>query len=139
MDKLQLKVISNNYQRVRLLSLRNWESASEFPERDHGGPYLVLQEGYAPEDMTSTCDEFLMTKDGSWVTTGLFLRLPRETRQQEFIFGRAAEVIGMLEALPSKACVVSGSEPADFEPASVPQVDDLSAAFHRALQKHDGD
>ncbi len=48
MDKLNLRTITNNFLDVRLLSLASWHLAHEISPRDHGGPYVVLQEGYDP-------------------------------------------------------------------------------------------
>jgi hypothetical protein len=132
MDIDKLRSITNNYRDVRLISLRDWKRAQEIVPRDVGGPYLVCQEGYDPRDLRMDLDEFVLSKSGKWVSLGLFFKLPRETRRQEFIFGTAAEVMDLLQSLPSNATVFHPGEPPPPQPE--PGEDDLKAAFLAAKQ-----
>lgn len=110
MDSSKLRAISNDYRNVRLVSLRDWKHASEVEPHDPGGPYIVVQEGYDPNDMTMSYDEFLIGRSGAWVTMGVFLKLPRELRRQEFVFGTAAGVIGLLESLTGTLRIITKPE-----------------------------
>ena len=66
MSNIYLRNITNSFQDVRLASLASWRQASEFSPRDRGGPYVVLQEGYDPEDPKVIADEFVLGRSGKW-------------------------------------------------------------------------
>jgi len=102
MSNIHLRNITNSFQDVRLVSLAAWKQASEISPRDRGGPYVVMQEGYDPEDQKVIADEFVLGRSGKWMSLGLFYRLPVPDRRAEFIFGTAAEVMQMMSNLPSK-------------------------------------
>lgn len=129
MDLSKLHSISNNYQDVRLVSLKDWRNAAEISPRDQGGPYVVIQEGYDPADLKMTPDEFILGKSGEWISTSVFFKLPTDLRRQEFVFGTAAEVIQLLEGLPTKAKTVRKDAPLQ---AQEPPDDDLSAVLRKA-------
>jgi hypothetical protein len=103
MDQSTLRSITNDYQQVRLVSLKGWKRADEIFPRDNAGPYVVSQEGYDPEALKMDYDEFLLGKSGEWISICVFFRLPTDLREQEFIFGTAAEVIDLMENLTGKA------------------------------------
>jgi hypothetical protein len=134
MDLTKLRSITNTYQDVRLISLRTWKSAAEIIPRDQGGPYMVGQEGYDPADLTVTPDEFVLGKSGRWVSLGHFFKLPLADRREEFVFGTAAEVMQLLEKLPSKPSIFRAGEAAAPEPAAEHQ-DELNSAFLAATQR----
>jgi hypothetical protein len=131
MSNLNLRNISNSFQDVRLASLASWRQANEFNPRDRGGPYVVLQEGYDPEDPKVIADEFVLGRSGKWLSLGLFYRMPVPERRAEFIFGTAAEVMEMMGRLPSKVQVVRPGPPAEGEPAA-PETDEMAAALQAA-------
>jgi len=106
MANLNLRNITNSFQDVHLASLASWSKANEITPRDRGGPYVVLQEGYDPEDPKVIADEFVLGRSGKWLSVGLFYRLPVAERRSESIFGTAAEVMEMMGRLPSKAVIV---------------------------------
>jgi len=110
MDQSTLRSITNDYQDVRLVSLKGWKRANEISPRDTGGPYVVLQEGYDPEDPKMDYDEFLLGKSCEWISIGVFFRLPADLRVQEFVFGTAAEVMGLMENLTGKARIYRKGE-----------------------------
>ena len=87
MDLNKLRALGNNFRDVRLISLHHWKHAREVEPRDSGGPYVVVQEGYDPQDLTMSYDEFFLGRSGGWTPVGLYLKLPREIRRDEFIFG----------------------------------------------------
>jgi hypothetical protein len=123
-----LHALTNRHQDVRLISLRKRKHEGLVEPHDDGGPYIVAQEGYDPEDVSASPDNFVLGKSGAWLSVGLFLKLPRETRRQEFVFGTAAEVIALLEGLVGKAHIIrAGHELAT--PARAAQPDEVTAAF----------
>jgi hypothetical protein len=132
MSNLNLRNITNSFQDVRLVSLASWRQANEFTPRDRGGPYVVLQEGYDPEDPKVIADEFVLGRSGKWVSVGLFYRMPVPDRRAEFVFGTAAEVMQVMGDLPPKA-VVNRSGAAEAEPAPpAGEADEMAAAFQAA-------
>ena len=128
MSNIYLHNLTNHYADVRLISLSTWRQASEFTQRDHNGPYVVLQEGYDPEDMKMIAEEFVLGRSGKWLSLGHFFRLPVPERRAEFIFSNMAEVIQLMRNLPSKAELLRpGSKGA---PAPAPtDSDEMAAAF----------
>ncbi len=128
MSNANLRNITNSFQDVRLASLASWKQASEFNPRDRGGPYVVMQEGYDPEDPKVTADEFVLGRSGKWLSTGLFYRMPVPERRAEFVFGTAAEVMEMMRNLPSKVQVVRPGAQTEVEPAA-PEMDEMAAAL----------
>lgn len=127
MKQENLRRLTNHFRDVRLISLRNWRAANEITPRDPGGPYIVAQEGYDPADLRMQTDEFVLGRSGKWLSVGLFLKLPLETRRGAFVFGTAAEFMGLVQDLPSRAEVLRPEiEP---ERAAVPEQDELNATF----------
>ena len=102
MSNPNLRNITNHFQDAHLVSLASWKRANEISPRDRNGPYVVLQEGYDPDDMTMIADEFILGRSGKWLSLGLFYKLPVPERRAEFVFSTAAEVIQMMSDLPSK-------------------------------------
>jgi hypothetical protein len=90
---LNLRNLTNHYQDVKLISLASWRQASEFIPRDRNGPYVVIQEGYDPEDMKMIAEEFVLGRSGKWLSLGHFYKMPVPDRRAEFVFGTVAEVI----------------------------------------------
>ena len=130
MSNLNLRNITNSFLDVRLISLASWRQANEISPRDHGGPYLVTQEGYDPEDLKVIADEFVLGRSGKWLSLGHFFHMSVPERRAEFIFGTAAEVMQMMEALPSNAVILRpGAKPAAGE------TDEMAAAFHAERNK----
>jgi hypothetical protein len=130
MSNLNLRNITNSFQDVRLVSLASWRQASEFTPRDRGGPYVVLQEGYDPEDPKVLADEFVLGRSGKWLSLGLFYRLPVPERRAEFIFGTVSEVMQLMSNLPSKVQLVRPGA-AESEPVT-PEPDEMAAALQAA-------
>jgi hypothetical protein len=102
--------ITNHFQDAHLVSLASWKNANEISPRDRNGPYVVLQEGYDPEDMRMLADEFILGRSGKWLSLGLFYKLPVPERRAEFVFGTAAEVLQMMSDLPSKVGMFARAE-----------------------------
>ncbi|HEV8542656.1 MAG TPA: hypothetical protein VGR78_09715 [Verrucomicrobiae bacterium] len=133
MSNANLRNITNSFHDVRLASLSSWRQANEISPRDRGGPYVVLQEGFDPEDTTMTPNEFVLGRSGKWLSVGYFYKMSVPDRRAEFVFGTAAEVMHMMGNLPSK---VSLFRPDDKEDSSGPQpADDEMAAALKAGHK----
>lgn len=134
MKQENLRNITNNFLDVRLASLSSWRAAREIFPRDSGGPYVVLQEGYDPEDFTMTPDEFILGRSGKWLSLGLFYRMPVKERREEFVFGTAAEVMVLLRDLPPKPVVMrrGPQEPAEAVP---PEGDEMAKALEAARKQ----
>ena len=80
--------------------------AGEFNPRDRGGPYVVLQEGYDPEDPKVMADEFILGRSGKWLSLSFFYKMPVPERRAEFDFGTVAEVTQMMSHLTSKVQII---------------------------------
>jgi hypothetical protein len=134
---VNLHNITNSFLDVRLISLKSWQRANEIIPRDNGGPYVVLQEGYDPEDLTMTPDEFVLGRSGKWLPLGFFFKLPVPVRREEFVFGTAAEVMRMLSELSANVAILS--HPTDLaEAASISTDDEMAAAFQAERSRAGG-
>jgi len=128
MSNLNLRNITNDFQDVRLASLATWRQAGEFTPRDRNGPYVVLQDGYDPEDPKVIADEFVLGRSGKWLSLSYFYKMPIPDRRAEFVFGTMAEVMEMMHNLPSKAQILRPGAAAEAEPAA-PEADEMAAAL----------
>jgi hypothetical protein len=137
MSNVNLRNITNSFLDVHLVSLKTWRQANEIIPRDKGGPYVVLQEGYDPEALTVTPDEFVLGRSGKWLSLGHFFKMPVPDRRAEFVFGTAGEVMQMMSDLPSKAQVFHppGKQTA---PAADFATDEMANAFRAAKDKEGG-
>jgi len=134
MSNINLRNITNNFLDARLASLKSWRAANEIVPRDKGGPYVVLQEGFDPEDLTMTPDEFVLGRSGKWLSLGHFFKMPVPDRRAEFVFGTAGEVMQMMSDLPSKAQILRPEKaPAG---GAVPAEGDEMAAALQAARSH---
>jgi hypothetical protein len=127
MTNLNLRNITNSFRDVRLVSLASWRQANEITPRDRGGPYVVLQEGFDPEDMTMTPDEFVLGRSGKWLSLGYFYKMSIPERRSEFVFGTAAEVMQMMEHLPSKVVLLRSDSKDQSSPTA--ESDEMVAAL----------
>lgn len=127
MSNLNLRNITNHFLDVSLVSLASWPAAAEINPRDRNGPYVVLQEGYDPEDMKVIADEFVLGRSGKWLSLSHFYRLPVPERRAEFIFGTVAEVMQMMSNLPSRAAILGRAT--QGEPTPVAPGDEMAAAI----------
>jgi hypothetical protein len=135
---LNLHSITNSFLDVRLASLASWRQANEFYPRDRGGPYVVLQEGYDPEDLTMNPDEFVLGRSGKWLPIAHFYQMPVPDRRDEFVFGTAAEVMQMLDNLPAKAEIVRPSAAPQGRGPSSSEPDEMAMALKTGKSKSPG-
>jgi len=131
MSNINLRNITNSFQDVRLASLASWHQASEITPRDRGGPYVVLQEGFDPEDTTMTPDEFVLGRSGKWLSIGYFYKMPIAERRAEYVFGTANEVMKIMSDLPSKAALLRPGDKDKQAPADA-ESDEMAAALKQA-------
>jgi len=134
---VNLRIITNSFRDVQLVSLSSWRQANQIEPRDRGGPYVVLQEGYDPTDTKMVGREFILGRSGKWLALEHFYKLPVPERRDEFVFGRAADVMVMMEGLPSKVQMLSAPESDANAPAS-PQQDELASAIQVGKKKQAG-
>jgi hypothetical protein len=128
MTNPNLRNITNHFLDAHLVSLASWGKANEISPRDRNGPYVVLQEGYDPEDMRMLADEFILGRSGKWLSLGLFYKLPVPERRAEFVFGTAAEVLQMMSDLPSKVKIFARPQTQEAVPAQ-PGSDEMMSAI----------
>jgi hypothetical protein len=134
MSNLNLHTITNSFLDVRLISLASWHQASQISPRDHGGPYVVLQEGYDPDDVKMIPNEFVLGRSGQWLALGHFFKLPVDERRAEFVFGTAGEVMQMMSNLASKVQMFGRAPEPEGTPAEA-EDDDMTIAFKTARNK----
>lgn len=132
MSNINLRNITNSFQDVRLGSLASWNRADEFSPHDPGGPFVVTQEGYDPDDARFTPDEFILRRSGEWLSLSFFFQMPEPDRP-EFVFRTAAEVMQVMNDLPPKVRIIRPGTREKAAPAPA-GVDDMAAA----LQKGEG-
>ena len=121
--------LHNHFQDVYLVSLAGWAAAQEISPCDHGGPYMVTQEGYDPADMKMIAEEFVLGRSGQWLSLGQFFRMPVAEQRSEFIFGTAAEVVQMMGNSSSQVVLLRPDPEAEGTPAT-PETDEMAAASH---------
>jgi hypothetical protein len=131
MSNANLRNITNNFQDVRLISLASWRAAADFPERDNGGPYVVMQEGYDPLDPKVRADEFVLGRSGKWLSLSFFYQLPVADRRAEFLYATAAEVMKVMSALPPKPDVLRPDQAPTPAEAGAPE-DELTQVVKSA-------
>lgn len=121
--------LSNHFSACRLISLSKLKAATEFPARDANGPYLIAQEGYNPSDPAMRRGEYLLSRSGEWLGTHWFVRMPVPERRKDFFFATVAEVMELMQNLPSQVRVIS-TRPANVSEESPPdsEFDDLLRA-----------
>jgi hypothetical protein len=132
MSNINLRYITNNYLDVRLGSLASWSRAGEFSPHDLGGPYVVTQEGYDPDDAKLIPDEFILSRSGEWLSLSFFFQMPEPDRAN-FVFPTAAEVMQIISSLPSKVQITRPGVEKKAAPATA-EVDEMAAV----LQKEKG-
>jgi hypothetical protein len=127
MSNVNLRNITNSFHDVRLASLASWRQANEITPRDRGGPYVVMQEGFDPDDGTMTPNEFVLGRSGKWLSLGYFYKMPVAERRTEFVFGTAAEVMKMMSDLPAKVVLIRPGDKDEAAPDA--ESDEMAAAL----------
>jgi len=99
--------LRNDPSAARLISLAKLAMASEIEPRDTHGPYVIMQTGYMPGDLTMSAADFLLGRSGSWLAFHWFIRMPVQQRRAEFVFGTVTEVMAILEDLSGHVMVMT--------------------------------
>jgi hypothetical protein len=89
-----MRTISNDYREVELLDL--------CPVRTNRGPFLVLQQGYAPGDADLRESLFVLRRDGSWVDVNVYLSAGDPELMSEALFSSAQQVMELFADLPAE-------------------------------------
>lgn len=126
----KLRALTNHHLDVRVVSLRSWRFAKEIQPRDSGGPYVIAQEGYAPEDLSMRLGEFVLGRSGQWLSVEMMLRMAVDIRRAEFVFGTSAEVMKLLASLPTKVSMFAGD--ISSSPSEKNDADEFGSAFSSA-------
>ncbi|RYD68512.1 MAG: hypothetical protein EOP83_00735 [Verrucomicrobiaceae bacterium] len=122
--------LSNHFSACRLVSLAKHKAASEFPNRDTNGPYIIMQHGYEPGDQAMKSADYILGRSGAWLGTHWFIRLPVPERRKEFIFSTVAEVMEMMENLTSNVEVIRDKP--DNVPDDAPADEEMQKAITEA-------
>ncbi|MCW1922387.1 hypothetical protein OKA05_07465 [Luteolibacter arcticus] len=99
--------LRNDPSAARLISLAKLAMAAEVDPRDTHGPYVIMQTGYVPGDLTMNAADYLLGRSGSWLAFHWFIRLPVPERRAEFVFGTVTEVMVLLEDLAGTVQVMT--------------------------------
>lgn len=95
---LATRTITNSYQDFQLLEL------SKLLHTEGRGPFMVVQEGCAPDDSSSRHCSFVLTHRGTWLHYYLYLALPEAVRRIA-MFDTVADVFARAEAMPARVKV----------------------------------
>ncbi len=93
---LATRTITNSYQDFQLLEL------SRLLHTEGRGPFMVVQEGAAPDDSAMRHCSFVLTRRGTWLHYYLFLALPEDVRQRIAMFDTVADVFARAEFMPER-------------------------------------
>ena len=78
------------------------------------GPFIVTQDGAAPDDPQMRECSFVLTKRGTWLHFYLYLALPEKVRAQCAHFETIAEVLQRADTLPANVVVEDASSLQDL-------------------------
>lgn len=87
--------LTNNYRDCTLIKVE---------PQNPGGPYVVVQEAFDPEDPQMRSALFLLQHDGTWIEEIARTELPDEERF-EVVFETLDEVMKAFEAMPDKVTI----------------------------------
>ena len=111
--------ITNSYQDFKVLNL------CQLVHHVEGrGPFMVTQDGCAPDDPAMRNCSFVLTRRGTWLHFYLYLALPEMVRRKCAHFETVAEVLQQADSLPSKVIVEDAASLQEllhevgFEPAA---------------------
>lgn len=74
------------------------------PDAPSRGPFIVTQNGTAPDDPKLESRIFVMAKDGSWLDMAALFGIPGEM-VDALLFDTAQDVVASIEALTSKVVI----------------------------------
>lgn len=82
------RILTNHYPDFQLQELGRW-----LGDGSQRGPYLISQDGAAPEDPQQRHCTFVLTRRGTWLHYYLFLALPEEVRRRCALFDTTREAL----------------------------------------------
>lgn len=97
-SSMSLRTITNHYHDFEVVDLD--------PSRDRG-PFVVVQEGCAPGEMTATSKVFVLRRDGSWADAAYYLAGKGRTQLTEIMFEDTREVMKLLQQLAPRPVVAN--------------------------------
>lgn len=107
MELENTRSLSNAFRDLRLCSLHYWPDAAALSPPGSHGPYVIIQTGIDPKDITGRVEDFILGRDGYWLSLGRFYQLPEESRIERFLYPTAADAIALLQTLTGPAKVSS--------------------------------
>jgi hypothetical protein len=105
-----MPVLTNDPGRCEVLNL-SWAHAGQ-------GPYLVRQEGYAPDSTDFRSQRFILQKDGRWLINLAFVMLP-EAEQEKQLFHSQTEVLLFLDERSGKPVLADAKLPPGIRPEEI--------------------
>lgn len=136
MDLPSARNLTNNFQDVRLCSLRHWSNATTLAPEGTNGPYIILQSGLDPQDPAAGIGDFILGRNGRWLPLAFFYGLPVDMRRDQYVFRTAADAIGILERLLGKPEIERG-QGRQAGGAATPE-DELNQAIAKAHRDDPG-
>jgi hypothetical protein len=109
---MSLRTITNHHNDLEVLDLD--------PSRDRG-PFVVVQEGCAPGDMTASSRVFVLRREGSWADAAYYLAGKGRSHLDEIMFEDTREVMELLQRLEPRPVMADAA-------ASKQEIED----WHRA-------
>jgi hypothetical protein len=104
------------------------------------GPFIVTQDGAAPEDRQMRECSFVLTRRGTWLHFYLYLALPEKVRAAFTYFETVADVLKTTDSLPANVTMEDAASLQSFlrESCFEPDVSDPTgrALLHQARQRH---
>lgn len=123
--------LTNHFSDCRVVSLAKLKMASEVEPRDPHGPYLIVQEGYDPKDLTMQPYEFFLGRAGGWLASHWFFLLPIPERRAEFVYGTLAELTEVIDNLAGPVEVIRAKP----EPKPIDGEEEEDAEWCRIFQE----
>lgn len=92
-----MPALSNDYDQCQLLNLGVGPQGR--------GPFLVRQQGSAPNSMTLEQRRYFLRKDGTWVLSLAVYILSDDDQEAHFLYPSSADAVNLLSSLSGDAVV----------------------------------
>jgi hypothetical protein len=92
-----MRTLTNSYRDLQVINLDPWSGRP--------GPYLVLQEGTAPNDPECRQATFVLRPDGCWVDINAYLSEGGLEGLEAVLFKNLAQIRALLDRLSLAPCV----------------------------------
>ncbi len=87
-----MRALTNDYRALQVINLDPWSG--------NPGPYLVVQEGVAPDDAEAREATFVLRPDGCWLDINAYLGEGHLDGLEAALFQSLAQVRALLDRLP---------------------------------------